>query len=126
MPDLLEPTTPELIKEAERELALRQRVYPEWVKKGRLKQPLADRRIELMAAIVSALHRSQSQTEEIDRLRRAVAFARSTIKSIVSALHRSKSQTKEIDRLRRAVAFARSTIKSGEPWTETCEQELRL
>ena len=32
----------------------------------------------------------------------------------------------EIERLRKALAFARSVIKSGEPWTETCEQELRL
>ncbi len=30
----------------------------------------------------------------------------------------------ERDRLRGALAFAASCIKSGEPWTETCEQEI--
>jgi hypothetical protein len=32
----------------------------------------------------------------------------------------------EIERLQRALAFACSVIKSGEPWTETCEKELKL
>jgi hypothetical protein len=29
-------------------------------------------------------------------------------------------------RLRAAVAFARTVIKCGEPWTDVCEQELKL
>ena len=35
-------------------------------------------------------------------------------------------QSAEIERLRKALAFAASAIKSGEPWTETCERELRV
>ena len=37
---------------AERELRLRRRNYPIWVKAGRMQQVQADREIELMAAIV--------------------------------------------------------------------------
>lgn len=30
----------------------------------------------------------------------------------------------EIGKLRQALGFASSVIKSGEPWTETCENEI--
>ena len=66
--DLLPPTMPELIKEAERELSLRKRVYPQWVKTGRLKQDKADRQIELMEHIVVTL-------AEVERLRVAAKEA---------------------------------------------------
>ena len=32
----------------------------------------------------------------------------------------------ENEQLRTAVAFARSVIKSGEPWTPTCDERLRV
>ena len=40
---------------AKRESALRQRVYPAWVKSGRMKQADADREIARMNAIVQTL-----------------------------------------------------------------------
>ena len=42
---------------AERELRLRRRNYPIWVKTGRMQQVQADREIELMAAIVEDLRK---------------------------------------------------------------------
>lgn len=57
MPDLLPITLPEMIKEAERELALRRRVYFRRVALKQMKQHQADRYIELQHAIINALHR---------------------------------------------------------------------
>lgn len=48
-------TLPEMVKEAERELALRRNVYPKWIKSGRLSQEKADQQITVMAAIVEYL-----------------------------------------------------------------------
>ncbi len=48
----------ELIEEARRELAMRRRFYPKWVRAGRIKQQDADRRIDLMEAIVRRLTRT--------------------------------------------------------------------
>jgi hypothetical protein len=48
----------ELIDEAQRELDLRRRFYPKWVRAGRIKQDDAARRLELMEAIVGRLTRT--------------------------------------------------------------------
>jgi hypothetical protein len=45
--------TKEIIAELRREAAMRRRVFPDWVRSGRLKQADADRRIELMEAAIS-------------------------------------------------------------------------
>lgn len=41
------------LREAQRELALRKRKYPEWVEAGAMTEFDADRRIQLMEAIVA-------------------------------------------------------------------------
>ena len=51
----------ELIREATREAALRRRAYPKWVRAGRMNQKDADKRIEMMDAIVSRLTRTAGQ-----------------------------------------------------------------
>lgn len=38
----------EQMKEIDRELAMRRRLYPQWVERGSLKQSVADRQIKLM------------------------------------------------------------------------------
>lgn len=48
----------ELIKEAQREAFMRRRVYPNQVRAGRMSQEDADRRIDLMEAIVTRLTRT--------------------------------------------------------------------
>jgi len=58
MSELFEPTLAEMIAEAERELAMRRRVYPRWVEAGRMKQHHAERRIEMMAAIAEFLRKA--------------------------------------------------------------------
>lgn len=45
----------EQIKCAKRELALRQRVYPKWVRDGRMKREAADHELAAMQAIVASL-----------------------------------------------------------------------
>jgi hypothetical protein len=45
----------EQIAEAQRELALRRRCYPGWVKAGKLTQEDASRQLATMAAIVDSL-----------------------------------------------------------------------
>ena len=53
-------TVRELIEEAQRELMLRRRLYPRWVRAGRIKQSDATRRLELIEAIVGRLTRTAS------------------------------------------------------------------
>jgi hypothetical protein len=48
----------ELIEEAQREAFMRRRVYPNQVRSGRMSQQDADRRIDLMEAIVTRLSRT--------------------------------------------------------------------
>lgn len=43
------------IKEVEREIAQRERVYPRWVADGRMPQTTADRQIEVMRAVLATL-----------------------------------------------------------------------
>jgi len=45
-------TTEEKIKEIERELKMRKKVFPTWVLQGRVKQDVADKRIEIMEEIL--------------------------------------------------------------------------
>lgn len=52
-------TLPEMIAEAKREVAMRERVYPRWIDAGKLKPSEAARRISLMKAIADELERRQ-------------------------------------------------------------------
>lgn len=55
MSDLLPITTHEMIAEIEREIVMRERVYPRWVADGKLKQAKADRQIAILRAAVRRL-----------------------------------------------------------------------
>lgn len=58
MSDLFPDALPDLgaqMKEVEREIALRQRVYPRWIADGRLTQAAADRQIGVMKAVLETL-----------------------------------------------------------------------
>lgn len=50
-----EITLMDMIAEVRRELAMRGRVYPGWVRKGMITQTQADRQMDLMAAILGTL-----------------------------------------------------------------------
>jgi hypothetical protein len=43
------------IKCVEREVKLRERVYPRWIQGGRMTQTLADREVDLMKAVLARL-----------------------------------------------------------------------
>lgn len=43
------------VKEIEREIALRRRVYPRWTEAGKLSQAAADRQIAVMEAVAATL-----------------------------------------------------------------------
>lgn len=47
-----EITTADMIKEIQRELNMRKRVFPTWVLQGRLKENVADKRIKIMERIL--------------------------------------------------------------------------
>lgn len=47
-----EITTTDIIKEIQRELNMRKRVFPTWVLQGRLKENVADKRIKIMERIL--------------------------------------------------------------------------
>ncbi len=56
--DLFPEALPDLraqIKEVEREIAQRERVYPRWVANGNLKKATADRQITTMRAVLHTL-----------------------------------------------------------------------
>ena len=57
MTDLLAPTLDEEIVCVKREIAMRERVYPGWVRNGRMKLDRADREIEVMRAVLARLER---------------------------------------------------------------------
>jgi hypothetical protein len=52
MPQLLPVSTHEMVQEVERELRLRIRIYPKHIARGVLSQPTAERRIEIMEAVL--------------------------------------------------------------------------
>ena len=47
-----EITTTEIIKEIQRELNMRKRVYPNWILQERIKENIANRRIKIMEKIL--------------------------------------------------------------------------
>ena len=49
------PTTDDMLKEARRELAMRERVYPRWVSAGTMSQKAADWQTHCQRAIVKVL-----------------------------------------------------------------------
>ncbi len=51
------------IKEAQRELGLRRRLYPDWVQQGRLTLEDSYRQLAAMDAIVETLKRVQAETQ---------------------------------------------------------------
>ena len=51
MPDLLPVTDGDMLAEVERELKMRENVYPRFVARGTLSQQKADRQIERMEAV---------------------------------------------------------------------------
>ena len=55
MSDLFQPSTSEMIAELEREIRMREQVYPGLVRKGSLAQNTANRRIAVMKAVVTLL-----------------------------------------------------------------------
>jgi hypothetical protein len=57
-------TTAELIRECEREIALRRNVYRSRVEAGKMKQTVADRQIALMVAIADRL-RAEAERGEL-------------------------------------------------------------
>lgn len=57
MSDLFPVTLEDMLREVERELVLRQRVYPRWVATGKMKSQQALRQIEVMAALADRLRK---------------------------------------------------------------------
>lgn len=57
MAELFEPTLTDQIAEVEREITMRQRVYPRLVQNRTLSQAKADRSIETMRAVLATLTR---------------------------------------------------------------------
>ena len=49
------PTLAEMVKEAEREVVLRKRVYPRWIASKKMKPATAERQIQVMEAIAATL-----------------------------------------------------------------------
>jgi hypothetical protein len=58
-------TLEEQIAEAQRELALRRRCYPAWVKAGKLTQDEAYHQLAAMAAIVHTLQRVDAEQRQL-------------------------------------------------------------
>lgn len=57
-------TTEEKIKEIERELKMRKRVFPTWVLQGRITQQVADKRIKIMKDIFEDYKIKKEQEEK--------------------------------------------------------------
>ena len=45
-------TTADIVKEIQREINMRKRVFPTWVLQGRIKQEVADKRIRIMEMVL--------------------------------------------------------------------------
>lgn len=67
MSDLLPITLQEEIAELEREIGLRRRVYPNFVRSGRLKQAKADRQIAVMESAIRRLTTLAEQRPDVWR-----------------------------------------------------------
>lgn len=61
-------TMDELAREARRELAMRERLYPGWVEAGRMKIDDAERRIAMMEAIAEILGAETEAEQAEERL----------------------------------------------------------
>lgn len=57
-------TTQEKIKEIERELKMRKKVFPTWVLQGRVKQDVADKRIKIMEEILMDYQEKAKQEDK--------------------------------------------------------------
>ena len=57
-------TLAEQIAEAQRELALRRKLYPGWVEQGRLTHAAAYHQLACMAAIVETLRKREGETRQ--------------------------------------------------------------
>lgn len=55
MPELFAPSHEEMVACVEREIRLRERVYPRWVAAGKMTDDKARREIETMRAVLAAL-----------------------------------------------------------------------
>ena len=62
MSDLFPITREDMAREAERELAMRERVYPRMVSDGRMKAHQAERQIAVMAAMAEAFRKWAAET----------------------------------------------------------------
>jgi hypothetical protein len=67
-PDLLPITTADMIEELQREIALRQRLYPRWVSEGKLMPEKAARQIEILQAIVLRLEALQAFVTRLEEM----------------------------------------------------------
>ena len=61
MPQLFAPTLADQIACVEREIVLRERVYPRLITSGRMRRATADREIEVMRAVLATLQGMQRQ-----------------------------------------------------------------
>ena len=64
------------IEEVEREIAMRQHVYPRCVADGKMKQAAADRALELMRAVRNTLRTISTGTDELIFMGRCVGLRR--------------------------------------------------
>lgn len=68
MSDLLPITLQEEIAEVEREIALRERLYPHWVTTKRLRPDIAERQLAAMRAVLARLRGLKADDDERGRL----------------------------------------------------------
>jgi hypothetical protein len=64
MPDLFPVTLDEMVREVEREITLRRRVYPRAVASKRMSQDKADKQIAIMEAVSPASCRSHEASHD--------------------------------------------------------------
>lgn len=64
MTDLLPVSIAEMVIEAQRELTMRKRIYPDRVRTGRMNRRQADRRIDVMQAILDRLEDLQREERQ--------------------------------------------------------------
>jgi len=57
MTDLLPITIDDEIRCVEREIKMRERVYPRWIAAGKMKRETAHREIDVMHSVLESLHR---------------------------------------------------------------------
>lgn len=67
MQDLLPISLDDMIAEAEREIVLRNRVYPRWVSAGQIAPAKAERQLRVMKAIASELRRQRDMQAAAQR-----------------------------------------------------------